>query len=109
LHGHDFRGLDVSVEITSKGWNALLFIPVEQLTALGAGWDDDTEWTVFCGRYNYNSEDLADPEISMAPALSRKNHHLVDEYAILRMGALNRTAPDSNEQRLGRIVGDDVA
>lgn len=83
LHGHDFRGLEVSVEETSIGWNAHLFVPVEQLTALGADWADGTEWTLFCGRYNYNTEDLAHPELSMAPSLSRQNHHLVDEYASL--------------------------
>ena len=83
LHGHDFRGLEVLVEETSKGWNAHLFIPASQLTALGAGWGDGTEWTVFCGRYNYNSEDLADPELSMAPPLSATNYHLSDEYALL--------------------------
>ena len=40
LHGHDFRGLEVVAEETSIGWNAFLFVPVEQLTALGAGWGD---------------------------------------------------------------------
>ena len=61
-----------------------MFVPSEQLTALGAGWADGTEWTVLCGRYNYRSDSLSDPEISMMPALSRENHHLVDEYALIK-------------------------
>jgi len=60
-----------------------MFVPSAQLTALGAGWGDDTEWTVFCGRYNYSSEDLEDPELSMAPALSATDYHLTAEYARL--------------------------
>ncbi|RKX46084.1 MAG: hypothetical protein DRP64_03765 [Verrucomicrobia bacterium] len=85
LHGHGFQSLKVSVKQSSKGWNAQMFVPAAQLTALGAGWGDGTEWTVFCGRYNYNSEDLADPELSMAPPLSATNYHLTDEYARLRL------------------------
>ena len=50
LHGHDFRGLEVLVEETAIGWNAHLFIPMEQLTALGAGWGDGTDWAIFCAR-----------------------------------------------------------
>ncbi|VGO20687.1 hypothetical protein [Pontiella sulfatireligans] len=83
LTQHEFHGLDVSVEQTPNGWNARMFVPVTQLTALGAGWGDGTEWTVFCGRYNCNSEDLADPELSMAPPLSATNYHLINEYARL--------------------------
>jgi hypothetical protein len=85
MNNHRFRGLEVSVDETSMGWNAHMFVPATQLTALGAGWGDDTKWTVFCGRYNYNSEDLADPEFSMAPALSTTNYHLTDEYARLSL------------------------
>jgi len=96
LHGHKFQALEVSVEETSirlrqeasarqEGWNAQLFVPAAQLTALGAGWGDGTEWTVFCGRYNYNSEDLSDPELSMAPPLSATNYHLTNEYACLTL------------------------
>ncbi|MEA2067578.1 MAG: hypothetical protein U9P12_00120 [Verrucomicrobiota bacterium] len=85
LHGHAFQSLEVSVEGTSNGWSTQMFVPVSQLTALGAGWGDGTEWTVFCGRYNYNSEDLSAPELSMAPALSATNYHLTNEYALLRL------------------------
>lgn len=85
LKGHDFHSLEVSVEETAKGWSAQMFVPATQLTALGAGWGDGTVWTVFCGRYNYNTEDLADPELSMAPPLSATNYHLTDEYARLRL------------------------
>jgi hypothetical protein len=85
LQDHDFRSLEVSTEKTSNGWKARMFVPVEQLTAFGAGWGDGTEWTVLCGRYNYNSEDLIDPELSMAPALSATNYHLTNEYARLKL------------------------
>lgn len=99
LNAHDFQCLEVtSIEFSkpwknnrveaqppSKGWKTQLFVPAAQLTALGAGWGDGTEWTVFCGRYNYNSEDLVDPELSMAPALSATNYHLTNEYARLTL------------------------
>ena len=83
LHGHRFQSLEVSVQETALGWNAHMFVPAGQLTALGVGWGIGAEWTVFCGRYNYNSADLADPELSMVPPLSATNYHLVDEYALL--------------------------
>ena len=84
LQGHRFRGLEVAIEDSAVGWNARMFVPADQLTALGAGWGDGTEWTVLCGRYNYSSTDLADPELSMAPALSSTNYHLTAEYARLK-------------------------
>lgn len=87
LKGHVFRSLDVSVEKTSSGWNARMFVPVAQLTALGAGWGDGTEWTLFCGRYNYQDEHLMNPELSMVPAISQTNFHLTDEYAQLYLCA----------------------
>ena len=97
LNAHDFQCLEVtSIEFSrpwknktveaqppSKGWKTRMFVPAAQLAALGAGWGDGTEWTVFCGRYNYNSEDLSDPELSMAPALSATDYHLIEEYALL--------------------------
>ncbi len=89
LTRHDFHRLEVSVEETSQGWNAQLFVPVEQLTALGEGWGGGTAWTVFCGRYNYNSENLAEPELSMAPALSKTDYHLSDEYARLVLNGVS--------------------
>ncbi|MBI9019682.1 MAG: hypothetical protein JEZ10_00295 [Verrucomicrobia bacterium] len=73
----------LSEYLRSKGWKARMFVPASQLTALGAGWGEGTKWTVFCGRYNYNSEDLSDPELSMAPALSATDYHLIEEYALL--------------------------
>ncbi len=84
LREHDFRSLDVSVEQTSNGWTAQLFVPVEQLTALGAQWGKGTRWTLLCGRYNYGSDDLSELELSMSPALSATDYHLVDEYALLQ-------------------------
>jgi hypothetical protein len=85
LRDHSFHGLEVTVEETSKGWNACMFVPASQLTALGAGWGDDTPWTIFCGRYNYKDDDLKNLELSMAPPLSATNYHLTQEYAELRL------------------------
>jgi hypothetical protein len=102
LRNHPFQGLDVAScdghrtfpasenkgvvdQPSSNGWKTRLFVPVAQLTALGAGWGDGTEWTVFCGRYNYNSGDLSDPELSMAPALAETNYHRTAEYAFLKL------------------------
>lgn len=83
LQNHNFRGLDVRVEETDAGWTTQLFVPAEQLTALGSAWGTGSEWRVFCGRYNCNTEDLKTPELSMFPALSISNYHLGDEYAVL--------------------------
>jgi hypothetical protein len=83
LHAHDFHGLEVATEATLGGWKAEMWVPAEQLQAFGASWGPGSEWNVFCGRYNYNNEELADPELSMAPALTATNYHLVAEYATL--------------------------
>jgi len=85
LRGHNFHALEVSVEEMPNGWKTSLFIPTAQLTALGATWGAGQEWTIFCGRYNYASEELVDPEFSMAPPLSKTNYHLTDEYAHLKL------------------------
>ena len=61
LHGHNYRGLEVAVEKIPTGWNARMFIPALQLTDLGADWNAGAEWTILCGRYNYNNEDLSSP------------------------------------------------
>ena len=84
LHAHKYQALHVASSKTPQGWKAEMWVPAEQLTALGAGWGPGAEWTLFCGRYNYNNEQLADPELSMAPALSATNYHLTAEYAALR-------------------------
>ncbi len=84
LHAHPFQGLEVSVEKTSKGWNAQMWVPAEQLKALGMGWGSGSRWRVFCGRYNYDSAELKDPKLSMVPSASKTNYHLTNEYAVLR-------------------------
>jgi len=83
LNAHNFQGLEVSAQKTSKGWNAQMWVPAEQLTALGGAWGPGSAWRVLCGRYNYSGSDLKDPELSMVPPLSVTNYHLVDEYALL--------------------------
>ena len=83
LRHHNLRGLKVSVETTSTGWTAQMSVPAADLTAMGMGWGAGFEWTAFCGRYNCNQEDLKTPELSMFPAASATNYHLIDEYAIL--------------------------
>ncbi len=83
LHAHDFHDLQVAAAETATGWKAEMWVPVEQLQAFGASWGPGSEWNIFCGRYNYNNSELADPELSMAPALSATNYHLTNEYATL--------------------------
>lgn len=83
LTRHRFHGLEVLVEQVPSGWNTQMFMPVDQLTALGAEWGPGSKWTAFCGRYNCNTEDLKSPELSMFPSASATNYHLIDEYAIL--------------------------
>lgn len=84
LHAHDFHGLRVAAAETATGWKAEMWVPAEQLQVFGASWGPGSEWNLFCGRYNYNNAELADPELSMAPALSATNYHLTNEYATLR-------------------------
>ncbi len=84
LHAHDFQGLQVAAAESDEGWRAEMWVPAEQLQAFGASWGLGSEWTLFCGRYNYNNSELADPELSMVPALSATNYHLTAEYAALR-------------------------
>ena len=84
LNDHEFRSLQVKVVQTEPGWQAEMWVPAEQLQAFGKPWGPESAWDVFCGRYNCNSEDLSDPELSMTPALSATNYHLTDEYATLR-------------------------
>ncbi len=99
LLDHDFRGLGVWVEETSIGWTAQMFVPSEQLTALGAVWGSESEWTIFCGRYNCNTEDLKNPEMSMAPALSKTNYHLGEEYAVLEFLEMNTKSVYRREKK----------
>ncbi len=83
LTQHSYHGLEVSADITATGWQAHVFVPARQLTAAGADWGAKTQWTVLCGRYNYNNEALEDPELSMLPPVSATNYHLTAEYARL--------------------------
>ena len=85
LNRHSFRGLEIRVEKASWGWTAEMSVSASQLTAFGANWGGATDWTVLCGRYNYNSDDLKNPELSMAPVLSRTDFHLTEEYALLSL------------------------
>lgn len=85
LTQHSYHALEVAAEMTSTGWLAQLFVPAEQLRALGADWGAATQWTVLCGRYNYSDEALEDPELSMLPPVSKTNYHLSAEYAMLQL------------------------
>ncbi len=84
LRAHNFHNLQVAATEAEQGWKAEMWVPAEQLQAFGAAWGPGSEWTLFCGRYNYNHTELASPELSMAPALSATNYHLTAEYATLR-------------------------
>jgi hypothetical protein len=84
LTRHAYHALEVSADMTSTGWQTQMFVPARQLTAAGAHWGAGTEWTVLCGRYNYNNEALEDPELSMLPPVLTTNYHLTAEYAVLK-------------------------
>jgi len=84
LCDHPYHALQVASSKTETGWRTEMWIPAEQLTHLGAKWDSSESWSIFCGRYNYNNEDLSDPELSMTPPLSATNYHLTKEYALLK-------------------------
>ena len=83
LKKHTFHGVEVYARTTERGWAADMFVPAAQLTALGADWCGATEWSVLCGRYNYNNDTLTNPELSMLPPVSKMNFHLTNEYARL--------------------------
>lgn len=87
LTNHSQHGLDVSAEKTPTGWVAELFVPAAQLSAPGQPWGPSGEWTVLCGRYNYNNDELENPELSMFPPVSATNYHLTAEYAVLNFNA----------------------
>ena len=85
LRDHPYHALQVASSQTATGWRTEMWIPVEQLTHCGAKWDPSEKWSIFCGRYNYNNEELKDPELSMTPPLSATNYHLTKEYALLKL------------------------
>ena len=87
LRDHAFHGLEVRSEILAGGWSAEMFVPSNQLTGLGALWGRGSQWTVLCGRYNYNNEELVNPELSMWPPVSKTNYHLTAEYAGIDFGS----------------------
>ena len=84
LNDHAHHGLEVRSRLTESGWEADLFVPAGQLAALGEAWGPPAQWTVLCGRYNYNNNALEHPELSMFPPVSKTNYHLTAEYAVLK-------------------------
>ena len=68
-----------------KGWTIEMAIPIKELTAYGAKFDNSANWTVFFGRYNYSAY-LQKPELSGYPQLSNVSFHIFEEYAKLRLG-----------------------
>ena len=67
-----------------KGWTIELAIPIKELTAYGAKFDNSSNWTILLARYNY-SVYLEKTELSCYPQLSNVNWHLYEEYAKLRL------------------------
>ena len=67
-----------------NGCTIELAIPIKELTAYGAKFDNSFNWTVLIARYNY-SACLQRPELSAYPQLSAVNFHVYEEYAKLRL------------------------
>ena len=67
-----------------KGWTIEIAIPIKELTAYGAKFDNSANWTVLFGRYNYSAY-LQKLEYSAYPLLSQISFHLYEEYAKLRL------------------------
>jgi len=65
-----------------KGFTIEIAIPVKELTAYGAKFDNSANWTILMARYNY-SVYLPRQELSAFPLLSNVNYHLCEEYAKL--------------------------
>ncbi len=68
-----------------RGWTVEMAMPRADLTARGETFADQAVWRVFVGRYNY-SRYLRRCELSMVPALSREDFHLLGEYGRLVLG-----------------------
>ena len=67
-----------------KGCTLEIAIPIKELTAYGAKFDNSASWTILLARYNYSAY-LPQPELSAYPQLSNANWHLHEEYAKLRL------------------------
>ena len=67
-----------------KGWTVEIAIPIKELTAYGAKFDNSANWTVQFGRYNYSAY-LHKTELSAYPLLSNVNFHIYEEFARLRL------------------------
>ena len=67
-----------------KGWTIELAIPIKELTAYGAKFDNSANWTILLARYNYSAY-LQKPELSAYPRLSCVNFHIYEEYAKLHL------------------------
>ncbi|MHB9137820.1 MAG: carbohydrate-binding family 9-like protein [Victivallaceae bacterium] len=65
-----------------KGFTIEMAIPVKELTAYGAKFDNSANWTILMARYNY-SVYFTKPELSAYPLLSNVNFHICEEYAKL--------------------------
>ncbi len=67
-----------------NGWTLEIAIPIKELTAYGAKFDDSENWTILLARYNYSAY-LQKTELSAYPQLSNANWHIYEEYAKLRL------------------------
>lgn len=67
-----------------KKWTAEMAMPIKDLEAVKAKFNQQVKWLVFIGRYNYSCY-LQQMEHSMSPQLSETNYHLYEEYAELEL------------------------
>ncbi|MEI8246352.1 MAG: carbohydrate-binding family 9-like protein [Lentisphaerota bacterium] len=67
-----------------KSWTIEMAIPIKELTAYGAKFDNSANWTILLARYNY-SVYLQKQELTAFPQLSNVSWHIYEEYARLRL------------------------
>ncbi len=72
---NDWRDVDQS-------WTAEMALPVSDMVARGENYGIGSRWTMMLARYNYGRY-LDWKELSMAPAISKPNYHLIEDYATI--------------------------
>lgn len=68
------------------GWDAEIALPAKQFARQNEPWGTGSGWRIFIARYNYSAPPPeGQPEISGALPLSQTDHHLINEYARLKL------------------------
>ncbi len=68
------------------GWTAEMAMPIKDLTLGGQLFEPGADWRILVARYNYSRYRVErGPELTMSPAMSATNFHLLEDYARLRL------------------------